>query len=151
MGSLDDKKVAYSNGDVIEAVRKITGKEIEKNTEMVQSKKGNDVDISDLWVNEMIRFSINDSSFEVTPGTTWNDYLSGNNPNGAWGWLWDKTTGMIFYYLGNTSQVYGSPLTNSQKEKVYKDDLIKSDKYYYYHDNKPVPYVWVEVDNVGQF
>ena len=52
MGTLDDKKAEYSNGDVIEAVRKVTKKSVEENTQIVQSKKGNDVDISDLWLPE---------------------------------------------------------------------------------------------------
>ena len=50
MGKLDDKKTNYTNTDVKVAVKKITGKDVEENTPIVQSIKGNNVDISDLWV-----------------------------------------------------------------------------------------------------
>jgi len=52
MGTLDNQKNDYTNQDVIEAVKKITEKEVEENTPSVKSKKGNDVDIQDLWVGE---------------------------------------------------------------------------------------------------
>ncbi len=41
---------AYTNRDVIEAVKKVTGKEVEEKAETVLSQKGNEVEISDLWV-----------------------------------------------------------------------------------------------------
>ena len=58
MGSFDDKGNSYTNQDVINAVKKITRKEVVENTEIVQSKKGNDVNISDLWIRK-IQFTIN--------------------------------------------------------------------------------------------
>ena len=52
MAKFDEKGNTYTNGDVIEAVRKTTGREIQENVAIIQTKKGNDVDISDLWIIE---------------------------------------------------------------------------------------------------
>ena len=42
----------YKNSDVIEAVKKITGIEVEENVKIAKTKKGNDMDISDLWIRK---------------------------------------------------------------------------------------------------
>lgn len=55
MGSLDEQNTKYTNQDVINAVKKITGKEIGENTTIIQDGKGNDIDISDLWVKVEIK------------------------------------------------------------------------------------------------
>ena len=71
----------YTNANVIEAVKKITDNEIEEKTQMVQSKKGNSVDISDLWRNKrQITFSIRneygeETLFSVPENTTWGEFL----------------------------------------------------------------------------
>lgn len=66
MGTLDDKKTEYSNQDVIEAIEKATGKSVEENTQIVKSKKGNDVDISDLWLPEKeIKFKLKYNFYNV--------------------------------------------------------------------------------------
>ena len=49
MGTVNEDNTSYTNQDVINAVEKITGIEVEENTATVKSKKGNNVDISDLW------------------------------------------------------------------------------------------------------
>ncbi len=40
----------YTNGDVIVAVKKITGNDIEEGVETITTKKGNTVNIADLWI-----------------------------------------------------------------------------------------------------
>lgn len=52
MGTFEKEKTNYTNQDVINAVEKITGNQVTENTEIIKSKKGNDIDISDLWVKE---------------------------------------------------------------------------------------------------
>ncbi|MCF0125420.1 MAG: hypothetical protein HUJ68_06655 [Clostridia bacterium] len=42
-------KSQFTNSDIIEVVKQVTGNEVEEGTETVKSLKGNDVDISDLW------------------------------------------------------------------------------------------------------
>lgn len=49
MGNLKEQNTSYTNDDVIAAVRKITGKDVVAYTTSVESKKGNKVDIQDLW------------------------------------------------------------------------------------------------------
>lgn len=51
MGNLDEQQATYTNQDVINAVRKITEKTVTVSEKTVESKKGNIVDIEDLWVN----------------------------------------------------------------------------------------------------
>lgn len=58
MGSFDEKGKSYTNQEVIDAVKKITENTVIEKEQTVQSKKGNEVDISDLWVTEEIQFSI---------------------------------------------------------------------------------------------
>lgn len=60
MGNLNDEG-KYTNTDVVKAVYKITGKQIEENVDSVQTSKGNDVDLSDLWVaeEEKVTFTVN--------------------------------------------------------------------------------------------
>lgn len=55
MGTLDEKHTKYTNQDVINAVKEITGKEIAENTTVIQDEKGNDIDISDLWIKGEIK------------------------------------------------------------------------------------------------
>lgn len=43
----------YTNRDVIDAVKKVTGNDVEKGVETTTSKKGNSVNIADLWVSEL--------------------------------------------------------------------------------------------------
>ena len=45
-----DANGKYTNADVRDAVFKITGNEVEEKVAVVKTKKGNKVDISDLWV-----------------------------------------------------------------------------------------------------
>ena len=52
MGTFDEEKTSYTNQEVIDAVEKITGNKVAENTVTVKSKKGNDIDISDLWIKE---------------------------------------------------------------------------------------------------
>ena len=52
MGNADENG-NYTNADVIEAVKKITDNDIEEETNTIKTKKGNDVDISDLWQIEL--------------------------------------------------------------------------------------------------
>ena len=60
IGSFDEKGNSYTNQDVIAAVKKITGKEVVENATIVQSKNGNDVNISDLWIShKKIEFVVN--------------------------------------------------------------------------------------------
>lgn len=80
MGNLDDKKSNYTNQDVINAVKKITNQDVEKDTKTVKSLKGNDVDIQDLWLEEkLVTFWINEDKYQVAEGTTWINFLR-NNP-----------------------------------------------------------------------
>lgn len=55
MGTLDKNKTEYDNQDVINAIKKITGEEIAENTTIIKDEKGNDIDISDLWVKEEVK------------------------------------------------------------------------------------------------
>ena len=52
MGNADENG-NYTNADVIEAVKKITDNDIEEETNTIKTKKGNDVDISDLCQIEL--------------------------------------------------------------------------------------------------
>lgn len=133
MGVLDDQKTNYTNSDVITAVEKITGKQVAENDEIVKSKKENDVDISDLWVtNNLIHFSINGTPYEIEKGITWDAYLSKNNPDDCFGWLWDIQTDAIFHYDDDIgSQLFGSWLVDEEENFVYRTDLIKSRKLYF--------------------
>ena len=54
MGNLDEGTVDYTNQDVITAVKKITGIDIEEKAATVKSPKGNDIPISDLWKIEYV-------------------------------------------------------------------------------------------------
>ena len=45
-----DANGKYTNADVIDAVKKVTGKRVTEKTASVKTKNGNDMDISDLWV-----------------------------------------------------------------------------------------------------
>lgn len=81
MGNFDKKTTSYTNQDVIAAVAKITGNTVEENTESVQSKKGNSIDISDLWIegNNTITFTLYGSwtgktgEYTVPLNSIWND------------------------------------------------------------------------------
>ncbi len=42
----------YTNADVIEVIKQITGNDIEENAQTTTTKKGNPIDISDLWIND---------------------------------------------------------------------------------------------------
>ena len=54
MGIYDDQNTDYTNQDVVNAIKKVTEKEVSENTAIIQSKKGNDVDISDLWKEKFV-------------------------------------------------------------------------------------------------
>lgn len=57
-------------------MEKVTGIKVTENTEKVRSKKGNDVDISDLWLKEKtITFWIGEDTYQVAEGTTWVQFL----------------------------------------------------------------------------
>lgn len=57
MGTYNEQKTSYTNDDVIAAIEKVTGKRVKENEEKVESLKGNDVDIADLWI-ETLSFNI---------------------------------------------------------------------------------------------
>lgn len=87
MKDLDAYKTEYTNQDVINAVEKITGNKVAENTEKIQSKKGNSVDISDLWLakEDIISFTIfcsfynlHSPVYTVPSGTTWTDVFNSN-------------------------------------------------------------------------
>ncbi len=127
MGSFDDKGNSYTNQDVINAVKKITGKEVVENTEKVQSLKGNEVDISDLWLSgNIVRFSIEGVFYEVEKGTTWNEYLNQNNPDGYYGWLWYGKGEVMYFVSDLIESVTVKYLRDKNDQQVYKNDLIKS-------------------------
>lgn len=46
------KEGKYTNADVVEIVKQITGKDVEEGSQTTTTKKGNPIDISDLWVND---------------------------------------------------------------------------------------------------
>ena len=54
MGKYDNNG-KYSDTDVINAVSKVTGKQVKIGAEYVLSKKGNSVDIADLWQNQVTK------------------------------------------------------------------------------------------------
>ena len=134
MGSFDNNGNSYTNEDVIAAVKKITGKEVSENTEIIQSQKGNEVDISDLWINDtIVQFSIDCTSYEVEKGTTWNEYLIQNYDPEATAnndyWLYYKPTNAIMKYrydFGAT--LYAIWLVDESNQQIYRNDLIKSRK-----------------------
>ncbi len=130
MGDFDEKTANYTNQDVINAVKKITGNFVDENAPTVESKKGNTVDISDLWINDTkVHFSINGTLYEVEKGTTWDEYLSKNNPDEAFGWLWDKSTEEIMHYVNDTgTRVYYSYLKNESDQIVCRLNLIEARK-----------------------
>lgn len=79
MGNYNENKTKYTNSDVINAVEKITGKEIAENTATVQSKKGNEVDISDLWrVAKEIQFTLEGVSLVAYEDETWYQWATRN-------------------------------------------------------------------------
>lgn len=84
MGDFDEKSANYANQDVIKAVAKITGITVDENAKSVQSKKGNSIDISDLWVrSNTITFTLYGSwtgktgKYTVPLNSVWNsDFVS---------------------------------------------------------------------------
>ena len=81
MGMYNKETLNYTNQDVIVAIEKVTGNTVEEKVSTVKSKKGNEVDVSDLWQNR-ITFTINsghfnalDIPFEVKEGITWKEWL----------------------------------------------------------------------------
>lgn len=52
MGNLSENG-KYTNTDVVNAVRKVTDREISEKAPSVESKKGNSVDLSDLWLGDV--------------------------------------------------------------------------------------------------
>lgn len=85
MGDFDEKSANYTNQDVIKAVAKITGITVDENAKSVQSKKGNSIDISDLWVSRSntITFTLYGSwtgetgKYTVPLNSVWNsDFVS---------------------------------------------------------------------------
>lgn len=93
MGRSDDENNSYQNQDVIEAVKKVTDKEVTVKEETVESKKGNEVYIGDLWkVNRVFTFKEpeDDSkrefwlrywsgSYEFGEQETWEQYIKRTN------------------------------------------------------------------------
>lgn len=81
MGEFDEEKMNYTNDDVKAAVKKITGKDVASNTPIVKSKKGNDVNIEDLWiVKTTISFNIISwadnttvTTYEVPANSVWTE------------------------------------------------------------------------------
>lgn len=67
MGIYNEQKTSYTNDDVIAAIEKVTGKTVEENEEKVESKKGNSVDISDLWL-KTLSFNIGRSCCDLSFG-----------------------------------------------------------------------------------
>ena len=53
MGKTNEKE-SYTNADVIEEVKKITGNVVEEGEEFVKSQKENEVPILDLWKKELV-------------------------------------------------------------------------------------------------
>ncbi len=131
MGNFNEKTANYTNQDVINAVKKITGNPVDENAPTVKSKKGNTIDISDLWVaDKIVRFSINGTPHEVENGTTWDEYLTKLNLDNDYLWLYEIKSDAIFHYTGDTgSQVQGSWLYDSAMNIIYKSYLIKGDEY----------------------
>ena len=129
MGNFDEQGISYTNQDVIIAVKKITGKDIVEKVGIVQSQKGNDVDISDLWTSSnIVRFSIDGTFYEVKKGTTWEEYLSENNPDSFW--LWYKPTDAIMYYVNDSgTNMMADWLVDEDNRQVYKNDTIKRGNY----------------------
>ena len=68
---------AYTNRDVIEAVKKVTGKEAEEKAETVVSQKGNEVEISDLWVEGI------DKEESISTETSYVGYYADVDGNGT--------------------------------------------------------------------
>ena len=73
MGNSDESG-NYTNKNVIDAVKKITDKDVEEEAETVHSKKGNEVDISDLW-HIKVNFKIDGIPFIANPGETWMEWI----------------------------------------------------------------------------
>ncbi len=84
------EKTSYTNSDVIVAVKEVTGNTVEENTAIIKSKKGYEVDISDLWVTRLVIYlpeifssSSNESLIEVEieKGQTWTEGFIQNFPD----------------------------------------------------------------------
>lgn len=76
MGSLDKETANYTNKNVIDAVDKITGVTVDENTPTVQTQKGNEVDISDLWEKVIYMLRIWDGGYAEIPfksGQVWTE------------------------------------------------------------------------------
>lgn len=81
LGSVDDNG-NYTNTDVINAVYKITKKNIEEGAESVESLKGHTVDLSDLWLegkNNLMHFTLNGVEYVVEGDHIVEDELTGKH------------------------------------------------------------------------
>ena len=103
-----DDRGNYTNEDVIRAVQKVTDKEVEEKAGTVNSKKGNSVDISDLWVQELITFTIQQENsgigvaqFSVPRNTTWNQFLADYAK-------YDWSAFDCFEYMRDSGEFFGS-------------------------------------------
>ena len=99
MGSLNDEG-KYTNDDVVKAVKKITGKQIEENVVSVQTSKGNDVDLSDLWVAEegKVTFTVNGREITLIGEELYfTDWLHSVNEKFDWQYL-SAAAGYDFFH-----------------------------------------------------
>lgn len=77
MGSISEETSDYTNKDVIDAIKKVTGKEVTENEKTVLTKKENEADISDFWRKNkiVINFAVNGKNFSYVRDINENIYV----------------------------------------------------------------------------
>lgn len=153
MGAFDDKGNSYTNQDVINAVKKITGKETVENTEIIQTAKGNDVDISDLWKEKLVIYMKKlwtGSEYVEVPfkeGQVWNEeFLENLLANYGEEIEWKEypnasTTSTARFRFREDGLLEISPDSYSfvgmyygEDSMVYKGDLLSKNAHYQYKE-----------------
>ena len=108
-----DANGKYTNADVRDAVFKITGNEVEEKVAVVKTKKGNKVDISDLWVTASTPgggTGGGDTTITDRTGIQVGDYIN-YTPDSASAYSSSKLSSSITGSSSNTSDLTQDTLT----------------------------------------
>ena len=128
MGNLNDEG-KYTNTDVVKAVKKITGKQIEENVDSVQTSKGNNVDLTDLWVaeGEKVTFTVNGREITLIGEELYfTDWINSVNKSFDWYYM-GAAAGYFFFHeeLGGIFYKNGEEINFSEGDwGPHSDGLI---------------------------
>lgn len=141
MGNVDDSR-NYTNEDVIRAVKKVTGNEVEEKAEWVLSEKGNNVNLVDLWKTAKVtitffkmHMSELEQTFEVDEGTKWSNFALSKRLD-VCEWCpslgYNKENRNLVIFNGETANFfYFAYVIDSEGHYVSWDDYMTSGSYTY--------------------